>query len=240
MLTALLDRRDTNADWTEIAAREPYWGVSSHPQFKSENLDAQALEAFYASGRVTIANVAADLELFGRRPLRVRAALDFGCGVGRQAEALLNYADEVVGYDVAPGMLETARARCSAVQYVDTLPERAFDWINAFIVFQHIPPARGLTLLCDLMARLAPDGLISLHFTIWREARLRPLTGLKRWIRPTRPPLGSIQMYDYDLGAIQQILDSSGVKRTTMVATDHGGHHGVMILGRRMQAPPLY
>ena len=240
MLT-VLDRRDTNADWKEIAAREPYWGVSSHPQFRRENLDDQALEAFYASGRITIANVAADLASFTGRPLRVSCALDFGCGVGRQAEALLDYADEVVGYDIAPAMLAAARARGSAVHYVETLPQRTFDWINAFIVFQHIQPRHGLALLRELLERLAPEGLISLHFTIWREARLRPLTGLRRWIRPARPPLGSIQMYDYDLGAIQELLDRHGVRRTMMVSTDHGGHHGVMILGRRMEtAPALY
>ena len=184
MLTARLERRDTDADWTQIAASEPYWGVSSNPQFKLQNVNSRALEALYASGRETIANIAADLQWFVGRPLRTPSALDFGCGVGRLAEALLDYADEVIGYDIAPGMLEVARSRHSGVTYTDTLPDRTFGWINAFIVFQHIPTARGLTLLRALVEKLEQGGLISVHFTVWREARLRPLTGLRRWISP--------------------------------------------------------
>jgi SAM-dependent methyltransferase len=171
-------------------------------------------------------------------------ALDFGCGTGRLAEAMTAYAEDVTGFDISPGMLAQARKRAGKARYVDVLPDGPFDWINSFIVVQHIPPERGLGLMQDLLARLAPGGLVSLQVTIWRDAHLkeRPATGLNRLLRPlvhrwrlARLPAGAIHMYDYDLSAVIERLNRAGVGEVSLVPTDHGGHHGVILLG--MKAP---
>ena len=173
-------------------------------------------------------------------------ALDFGCGTGRLTEAMCAHARSVIGYDISPGMLAEARKRGGRALYVNTLPDGPFDWINSFIVFQHIPPARGLPLIQALMDRLGPGGLVSLHVTIWREAHLRePVdTGLKRLLAPllqrlrmARLPKGAIRMYDYDLSAVVAALNRAGVGDLTLVPTDHGGHHGVILLGMRAKRP---
>jgi len=171
--------RDTDADWRQLGATQPYWGVLTHPDYRTENLTAGNLEAFYATGVDYIQGIAGKLEqATGARP--AGRALDFGCGAGRLAEAMTAYAPEVVGYDISPGMLEKARARGGRAAYVDVLPAGPFDWINSFIVFQHIPPERGLGLMAELLDRLAPGGLVSLQVTIWRDAHLIPA-------RPTGP-----------------------------------------------------
>jgi SAM-dependent methyltransferase len=175
-------------------------------------------------------------------------ALDFGCGTGRLAEAMTAHVSSVTGYDISPGMLAKARERGKAT-YVDALPDGPFGWINSFIVFQHIPPARGLDLIADLMARLAPGGMISLQLTIWREAHLVPappapaprflrrlLRGLLRRPGPPAAPPGAIMMYDYELSAVTQVLHRAGVEELTLIHTDHGGHHGVIVLGRKAPA----
>ena len=169
--------RDTDADWKELGRSQPYWGVLSHPDFLSENITPERIEAFYASGRDYIAQTVVQLERHaGARPSG--RALDFGCGVGRLAEAMTDYASEVVGLDISPGMLELARKRGGRAQYVGELPAGAFDWINSFIVFQHIPPERGEAILADLLARLNPDGAVSLQFAVWRDA-------VKQWPKAT-------------------------------------------------------
>ena len=71
--------------------------------------------------------------------------LDFGCGAGRLTFAMAKYAKEVVGVDVAEGMLRVARERIDVrkirnVELRTTLPAEQVDWINSLIVFQHIPP----------------------------------------------------------------------------------------------------
>jgi hypothetical protein len=125
------------------------------------------------------------------------------------------------------------------------MPDGPFDWINSFIVLQHIPPDRGLALIEDLLARLAPGGLISLHVTIWREAHLKEpsASGLKRLLRPlvrrwrvAQLPKGTIRMYDYDLSQVVERLNRAGIGELTLVPTDHGGHHGVILLGTKAPA----
>ncbi len=236
--------RDTDADWRELGATQPYFGVLSHADFLSENITPPAIEAFYATGQACITEVVGSLErTMGSTP--AGRALDFGCGVGRLAEAMCAYADPVTGYDISPGMLALARQRGGAATYVGELPDGPFDWINSFIVFQHIPPARGFAILKDLMTRLAPRGVISLQFTVWREARLEPpsLAGWKGPIRAIRRrlwlanrPKGDIRMYDYDLSQVVRVLNRAGIEEMHLVSTDHAGHHGVIILGRRTVA----
>jgi SAM-dependent methyltransferase len=243
-----LPHRDTDSDWRKIGAEQPFWGVLSGEQYRSENLTDAALLDFYRSGH-------ADIALVVERAARVlggwpapRRALDFGCGVGRLAFAMTQHAGEVVGYDVAPEMLRQAEARNdAAASFTDHWPKLVdgpgFDWINSYIVFQHIPPARGLELLADLLRLLNPRGLVSLHFTVYRAPHLQPppqagaapLRTLARRLlgRPTEPPAGSVSMYDYDLGAVFAALTAAGIEETALFHTDHNGHHGAQIIGRR-------
>src|SRR3569623_3209784 len=86
--------RDTDADWRALGKDQPYWGVLSHPQYRTENLTPDTIEEFYASGPWHIAQVAESLRrLTGRGPSG--RALDFGCGVGRLSEAMTAPADAV-------------------------------------------------------------------------------------------------------------------------------------------------
>jgi SAM-dependent methyltransferase len=243
-MRAAAAQRDTDADWRELGATEPFWGVLTDPRFRNENLTPEGLDLFYESGRRDIADVAGRLAQIAGDELKVARALDFGCGVGRLSEAMCAYADEVVGYDISPGMLAQARQRSAgAVRYSDQPLEGAFDWINSFIVFQHIPPERGMALLGDLLDRLAAGGFISLHFTVWREPHLQPpraggqarrwLQGVKQRVAGLRLPTGTIHMFDYDLSGIVRELNLRGVQRMSMSSIDHGGHHGVLILARR-------
>ena len=232
--------RDTDADWRQLGASEPYWGVLTHPSYLAANLTPEAIDGFYATGREYIDGVVGKLAATtGARP--AGRALDFGCGAGRLAEAMCDHAAEVTGYDISPGMLEKARGRGGRATYTDVLPDGPFDWLNSFIVFQHIPPVRGLALMAELLRRLAPGGHVSLQVTVWREPHLEPAR-TRGWRRLAAPllhrlrrdlPTGAIHMYDYDLSTVVKLLNQAGVEQLTLVPTDHGGHHGVIILGRK-------
>ena len=216
----------------------------SHPDFRRENLTPDRIAEFYESGPFHIGPIAEALErLTGRRPggraglrLRRRPAV----------KAMTTYADEVVGVDVSPGMLALARARGNRVTYVDQMPAGPFDWINSFIVFQHIPPARGEAIIKDLLSRLADGGMLSLQIVVWRDANRQPpapepatrrqkLTDrlLHRQIAPDLPPVGHIQMYDYDLSKVVRLMNLAGIEEIRLVSTNHDGHHGYIILGQK-------
>lgn len=245
----VMRKRDTDADWRELGQTQPYWGVLSHPDFLTENITPERIEDFYASGRDYIAGIVAKLEqTTGARPSG--RALDFGCGVGRLAEAMADHVGEVVGLDVSPGMLALARQRGGKATYVQETPAGPFDWINSFIVFQHIPPERGEAILEDLLSRLAPGGMVSVQLTIWRdegkhwpppaEGGLRGFLHARRhrrWLMSL--PVGHIHMYDYDLSRVVRLLNRAGVEEMRLVSTNHDGHRGVIILARKTAEPHL-
>jgi SAM-dependent methyltransferase len=234
--------RDTDADWRELGQTQPYWAVLSHPDFRSESLTPERVEQFYASGPFHIGPIAEGLKtLTGDLPSG--HALDFGCGVGRLAEAMLAYASRVTGVDISPGMLALARARGSRVEYLDRIPAGPFDWINSFIVFQHIPPERGEQIIEELVGKLADGGMISLQLTVWRDQNREwpkddeTVSGFfRKKIKGDRLlslPVGHIHMFDYDLSRVVRLLNLAGIEEMKMISTDHDGHHGVIILGRK-------
>lgn len=241
--------RDTDADWQELGATQPYWGVLTHPSYRTEALTDDALAQFYGSGVDHVDRLVAQFQrLYGAAPQG--RALDFGCGAGRLTEAMAAYAGETIGYDISPGMLNEARKRGTA-SYVGELPDGRFGWINSFIVLQHIPPERGMALIDDLLERLAPGGLLSLQLTVWRDARHdepapAPRTGwrafvppaLRRSKPPPPPPKGLVMMFDYDLSAVVRLLNAHGVEEMNLVSTHHDGHNGVLILARREGQSP--
>ncbi|MBS0333294.1 MAG: class I SAM-dependent methyltransferase [Proteobacteria bacterium] len=235
--------RDTDADWRALGQTNPYWAVLSHPDFLAENITPERVDAFYASGLPYIDGIAAGLEkATGARPSG--RALDFGCGVGRLSEAMTRYADDVTGVDISPGMLELARARASRVTYLDHVPAGPFDWINSFIVFQHIPPERGEAIIGDLAGKLADGGAVSLQVTAWRDKNREwpkdeaatPRGFLRRKVKGDRLlslPVGHIHMYDYDLSRVVRLLNLAGIDEMRLIHTNHDGHHGAIILGRK-------
>src|SRR3569623_3582976 len=243
-MSSVIVKRDTDADWRQLGDSQPYWGVLSHPDFLRENITPEGIENFYLSGRQYIDQMIQTLvKLTGEEPSG--PALDFGCGVGRLAEAMAEHLP-TTGLDISPGMLELARRRGGKASYTDTLPDGPFGWINSFIVLQHLPPARGLEILRDLLARLAMGGMVSIHLTVWRDARHeRPVvTGWRRVIADMRYrrwvenlPVGQIWMYDYDLSKVVRLFNLAGVEEMQLVSTDHDGLHGVIIFGRKTAAP---
>jgi len=237
--------RDTDRDWQHYGAFEPYYGVLTHERFLRANLTPETLEEFWASGRVTVQHVWSMMErLFGYP--RPRSALDFGCGVGRLTHGMCDLADEVIGLDVSTAMVrEAERHGRDNARFVTDLPDCRFDWINSFIVFQHIPPSRGYDLLEQLLRGAADTCLLSLHFTFFKDAQCLSdhalsATRFGTWdgqtMRPILPIIADdamMMMYDYDLTKLYAILLHHRFTKIYLDHTDHGGAQGAIILAAR-------
>jgi SAM-dependent methyltransferase len=236
--------RETDQDWTLIGEDEPFYGVLSQEKFLRRNLTPEALEEFWRSGVEEMDYLAGRIRRhFG--DYRPAAALDFGCGVGRLTRAMAALAEEVVGLDIAPGMLAQARQHATAnTRYVSALTDETFDWINSIIVFQHIPPARGYALFDDLLGRLRPGGVLSTQFTLFKDASFLPSVTanleMAAWdgeslkvLGQTPAVSGTMLMYDYDLTRIMATAITHGVEEVFLEHTNHGGCHGVRLFGRR-------
>ncbi|MDX1568020.1 MAG: methyltransferase domain-containing protein [Longimicrobiales bacterium] len=126
-------------------------------------------EEFFQHGRNEIREVVAYLDDLGI-DIRGSRALDFGCGVGRLTQALAEYADEVVGVDIAAPMIEQARSynrHGDRVRYrVNTDPDlklfddAVFDFVYSNITLQHVPPRYGREYIREFFRVVRPGGCV--------------------------------------------------------------------------------
>jgi SAM-dependent methyltransferase len=234
--------------WTRIGGELPYWGVLAHEKFATPELDPERKAEFFDSGRDHIAYVVDSIRRHVVPEFQPGRALDFGCGVGRLVAAMAARAGTVHGVDISPTMLARAEADLAALGVRNfalstEIPEASFDWINSYIVFQHIMPAKGIALLEALLERLAPGGVVSLYFSIFRD-REQLMRGIEesefgrfdgeRYVSYRRGALKQMPIYEYDLSEIIACLVHASVREFHMRHENHSGLHGVWIFGRKL------
>jgi len=233
--------------WQRIGAEHPYWAVLSHEKYCGRELSPAHKEEFMASGASDVKFVLAAIRRFVNAEFAPRAALDFGCGVGRMLLPMAKHAAQATGVDVSGAMLERAAANAKeqgieGLRFSETIPEERFDWINSYIVFQHIEPRKGVAILDTLLSRLTRAGAVSLHFSIFHDKRLMPavvrdsragrfdglnFAGFEREV-PKEMPL-----YEYDLSEVMYHFVKNDFHTLALRHLDHGGLHGVWIFGAK-------
>ena len=239
--------RNTDEDWIHLGEKEPYWGVITNSRFKTENISPNAIDDFYRSGVVDVETVVSRFRgLFA--DFKPGTALDFGCGVGRMTFPMAKYAGSVCGVDISPGMLSKAEERknvlnVETVTFANEVPKQEYDWINSFLVFQHIPPKRGYSIVDELLSMVSASGFVSLEFSFARDAILKSARKLRiqnalfslegEIERNRRQPLGTMMMYEYDMNTLLKCLFDHRISEPLLVHTNHGGQHGCWIIGRK-------
>jgi SAM-dependent methyltransferase len=158
--------KELQRNWQAFGEKDPLWAVLTNPAYFNQRWDA---EAFFETGRAQIASVMEQCASIGY-PRARHACLDFGCGVGRLTQALADYFEQCAGVDIAPAMIEHARAynrhaaRCQ--YYVNEAPDlqlfadQSFDFIYSSIVLQHMQPEYSRGYIQEFVRLLAPGGLV--------------------------------------------------------------------------------
>ena len=143
--------------------------------------------------------------------------------------------------DIAPGMLRAARNYADAsglsnVALHDAIPEQTFEWVNSFIVLQHVPPARGFPILHKLIS--VAQRYISIQLPFYRMGAGVP--AIVRFDGETvdvvdgvESPQGTMNMYDYDINKVVSAFFERGFAKVHLVRTDHGGHVGGWVRAAR-------
>src|SRR5919198_1976822 len=158
--------RDTASYWDDLGKRNPFGVILTG----SDRLPgAWDLDAFFHTGLEDVTRVMSELEAIAPNGSR-RAALDFGCGVGRISRALSAHFDHVVGVDVAFSMIAAARrlnrgyTRCvfrvNRAARLRGLKSNSFDFVYSRLVLQHIPPPSVRRYLQELVRVVAPGGIL--------------------------------------------------------------------------------
>jgi len=168
--------------WDRLAREDPLWAILTDPAKRNGGWD---VGEFFSTGVEEIAAVMRTAESLGY-PAEHRAALDFGCGVGRLTQPLAGYFGHVTGVDVSPAMLDLARQfnragdRCVYVlntrddlrQFADS----AFDFIYARNVLQHVGVRNARRYVREFVRVLRPSGLALFQLA----SRLRSTSVLSR------------------------------------------------------------
>jgi SAM-dependent methyltransferase len=243
------DRTEMSTDvaWEEWGRRDPYFGVITNPKFRRGGLNEDAKREFFGDGETLVKYLFATIHRHIDPQFTPKRVLDFGCGVGRLLVPFAGVAEEVVGLDVSPSMLDEARRNCEERQLrnVSLLPSDddlsalsgTFDLIHSFIVFQHIPIQRGRAIFGKLLRHLRPGGVGAIHLT-YSKTRFASTHGVAppSLPRPATTPQSipgdadpEMQMNPYNMNEILFQLQCLGVQRMYVEFSDHGGELGAFL-----------
>lgn len=237
----------TDRDWEQWGATDPYYGVLTDDRFRRSSIDEHR-EAFFATGDVFVKSVLDQLERsFGPIP-RLRA-LDFGCGVGRLTQALACNFSEVVGLDVSQSMLLEAAVRPNINYYLSdddlSAARGTFSFVLTYIVLQHLDPARGLVLIGKLLDRVAVGGGAMIHVSTGtrRSVRGRVAVFVSTHLPFARGAINALRgrprgdpemrMGDYPMNEVLQLFRNRGFGNLVTFTEDHGGILTVGFIARR-------
>jgi SAM-dependent methyltransferase len=159
-----MELRELQTNWDQFGRTDPMWAILTHQDKRGNGWRP---DEFFATGRQEIADVLGYLAGLGLPKAR-RAALDFGCGLGRLTQALGEHFEWVTGVDIAPSMIEGARRhnrhgdRCRYVvngrDDLSVFPDSSFDLIYSNIVLQHMKPEYSRRYIREFVRLLTPGG----------------------------------------------------------------------------------
>ncbi len=251
-----------DGQWEAYGESDPYYGVLSSDRFKSDRLDASAKAEFFESGEKHVDYMMQTIRSVFDPRFQPRRVLDFGCGVGRCTIPLAKIAEEVVSLDVSPSMLREAEKNCAErsienVRFLESDDQLSgiagsFDVIHSFLVFLHIPPARGRVILRRMVDLLADGGVIVVDF-LYHRTEPAPIRALGK-LRKTLPPLHYLanklqgqpwkaplmEKNVYSLNEYAFTAQARGCRKLQIVTLGRAPHHLALVFAQKQQLDDPY
>ncbi len=222
----------SNSDlaWKKRGKDDPYYGVLSHSKFSAGSIEDNTDE-FFRTGEDYISS---RLERFEKHfgELKRDRALDFGSGVGRLTLPIARRFGEVVGIDISPDMIAEAKTNAkkhsiSNVSFIEsddnlTRIGDEFNFVQTYIVLQHIPVKRGMNFISRLLDVVAVGGGTNIHLSIDRQdsavgalryTAQKHIPGASRFanvMRGRKWDEALMQMNEYSLAAVFKLMHHKG------------------------------
>ena len=156
----------TNKEWESLAASDPMWAVLTDPLMKDGRWEAAD---FFAAGANEVETIWELLNDLNKQP-STGLAVDFGCGVGRLAQALARRFQKVLAVDCSPSMLKKASEldasngkiewRLNESENLNSINDGVADFVFSSIVLQHIPVSNAKQFILEFCRILKPGGLL--------------------------------------------------------------------------------
>lgn len=236
--------------WEHFGETNPYFAVSTFDKFKNENLDESSLREFFDSGEDFIERIWKEIDTNFETDFRPQKALDFGCGVGRLTLAMAKRCGQVTGVDISENMLELARSNANRmnVENINFVKSEGnfgkdfgeFDFIQSFIVLQHIKPKIGEAIFLNIVKLLSKNGIGAVHFTysnlkssLPQKIRSKlyrdfPLTYKLRNLILRKENIPLMPMYLYDVNRLLNILQENGCHKCLIRFSQHGAEGAIL------------
>ena len=250
-----MSQQQPDRRWEAFAACEPFFAVFTDPKFLTANRTANHEREFFDSGELLVDSIVHTIKRRLAPEFEPESILEFGCGPGRLAIPFARRSGSVTAVDRSPAMLKAAR-REAAKQGVGNIhfktaaefafTPRKFDLVNAYLLFQRIPPDDGLAIFRELLGRIGSGGIGVFHFLI--ESGMSPLVALTRGVRERVPAINAvinvarrkafaepfIPSHTYDLDDVFRILIDAGFEASHVVFEQHGDMRSAIVF---VQAP---
>lgn len=228
-----MNLRGLKRNWNAFGKKDPLWAILTLDEKKGNKWD---VEEFFARGRDEIEKVLESVSNLGLE-VRRRQALDFGCGVGRLAQALAQHFEEVHGVDIAPSMIQLAERynrcgdRCryhlNDQQDLRLFPDAWFDFIYSNLTLQHMEPRYSKTYIREFVRVLAPEGVLVFQIpseldpelqaqVLAQEALARGHSNLRMRIKPFIPKT-VLDLRQWILARRTPVMSFHGVPRAEVV-----------------------
>jgi 2-polyprenyl-3-methyl-5-hydroxy-6-metoxy-1,4-benzoquinol methylase len=154
--------------WEDLGRVDPFWAVLNSPSRRHGQWDPAE---FFATGKWEIDSLMKSAEELAL-PRQRKAALDFGCGVGRMARSLAAHLESYTGIDISEPMIVLAREwhrDCGQCRFMlnttgdlRVFDSASFDLIYSRFVLQHLPSRELVeSYLRDFIRVLKPGGLLA-------------------------------------------------------------------------------
>jgi SAM-dependent methyltransferase len=167
------------------------WHLDERAHAGPEHLDPAYVAAYDAKTQL---DLEAALELLRRHGLGPSATLvDFGCGTGLLAGAAASEARRVIGVDPSPAMLEIARSRSDAAEWVETgfltyehdgeLPQL----VHSRHALHHLPDFWKGVALARIHDLLAPGGVLVLRDLVYDFEPAEADPRIEEWLAGAAP-----------------------------------------------------
>jgi SAM-dependent methyltransferase len=218
-----------------LARLDPLWAICSRDAARNERWD---LDSFFATG---VDELAAVLSRPEAQPDCFKAALDFGCGVGRIVRALSSRFELCYGVDSSAEMIRLAREfngdleNCvfehKSYPLLAEIRSDSIDFVYSSFVLQHLASGReALDYVREFARIVRPCGTIvfqlpeslPLRYRLQPRKRLfralRALSVSERWLY-RRARLHPISMIGVDEEQVRSVLAHTGaaIRRVEVV-----------------------
>jgi len=165
-----------NVVWQNLGKEDPYWGVMTHPAYKSDVITDAEIEKFYQTGDLAVETIRERIASYmGETTLSSKTFMDYGSGCGRVILGASKLFKTCLAVDVSTDQLKLLETRSSALnvtnvktlcvdmEQIDSMRLPETDIIHSLMVLQHNPPSLCEKVIDLLLSALAPNGIAMLH-----------------------------------------------------------------------------